>query len=202
MRRAPVYDLIKTLSTAEVKKMTKRCESADAAYGSLLRIMHGSAKKDEALFKKEFAAIHPQVDYTETKSYLYKFLLRHLTEWEHEQNVFTEVNYAFVTAELLLNRGLKQEAYTIFKSAKTKADEAGFYQLSIVALKRMQNICFSTSRTDKDYALIHQLGLEEADAREKDKAASISLQLYIRFLHLIEKHGAPPHRLCSKPFRK
>ncbi len=201
MRVAPVFELVKTLSPAQIKLLGRRSEP-HAAFITLLKIMQQAPQKEEALFKKQFLAIHPGIDFTETKSYLYQFLLRHLTELSHEESLIAEITYSFATAEAVANRHLHKESLAIYKAAKQKADEAGFFQLSAVALKRMQNILFKSARTDKDYSLLQQLANEEAAAIEKDKAASISMQLYVRFVQLVEKYGGPTTPAVLKQFQE
>lgn len=202
MRITPIYELIQSLTNAEVKQLKKRSESPQSAFLTLLGVMKSADRKDEAAFKTKFKQQHPQVDYTETKSYLYKFLLRHLTELTHEQNLVSQINYSFVTAETLLNRKLYKEAYAIYNTAKKQAEEAGFYQLSAVALKRMQNILFQTSRTDKEYTMLYELYAEEEAATELDKTTSACMQLYIRFVRLIEVHGGPTTPAVLNEFRQ
>lgn len=201
MRIAPVYELVKSLSVTELKQLKQRCESPKSAYMTLLEILKASPYKSETTFKARFNDIHPEINYTETKSYLYKFLLRHLTEFSHEEMLITEINYSFATAEAVANRNLQNESLSIYKAAKQKADEVGFFLLSAVALKRMQNILFKSARTDKDYLLLEKLAHQEEAAIEKDRAASICMQLYVQFVRLVEKHGGPTTPAVLKQFQ-
>lgn len=200
MRIAPVFDLVKTLTDGELKLLKKRAHDTDAAYLDLLRIFKNAVTNNEAVFKKQFAAKHPEINYTETKSYLYKFLLRVLTEIHHEQNVFTRINFQFVTADVLFQRGLAEEAYSIYKHCKTLAEEESFFLLSAVALKRMQNVRFKLAKSDKEYALLDSLSVQETEAIEKDREASVCMHQYIRFVQLIEKYGGPTSQEVLQKF--
>ncbi len=177
MRIAPVYELIKSLSDAELKALAKRSESPRSAYLTLLGIMQLSSRKDEAYFQSKFNELQPGVNYTETKSYLYKFLLRHLTEINHSYNPFTEINYSFVTAEILQAKGLPGEAVKILESAHERAEEEGYHQLSVVALKRMKNIVFSNKveLRNKEYDRIQKM---EQEAAAKDEESRQAMMLY------------------------
>lgn len=202
MRIAPVYDLIKTLSSAEVKMLRKRSESPKAAFIGLLEIMLVAQKNDDFFLKTDFSKKFPNIDYAETKSYLYSFMLRHLTEFNHKQNSFTEINYRLVTAETLVTRGMSKEAYNIFSQVKETANRENFFQLSVVAIKRMKALKLKSSKTENDYRQLHILHREESEAIEKDKEGSMCLLLYGNFIQLLEKYGGVINEKTKREFEK
>ncbi len=202
MRIAPVFELIKTLSPGEVKMLKKRSESPNAAFIGLLEIMVGATNNSDAAFVKQFAQKFPDVNYSETKSYLYQYILRHLTEHSSHINTFAEINYRIVTAEVLHSRGLVKEAITVFKQASAAAAEAQYYQLNVVCLKRIKSITFKNAKTARDYTELKLLYEQEQAAIENDKVASDSFMLYAAFVELIEKYGGPVNEKVLAEFEK
>lgn len=201
MRIAPVYELVKSLSVAELKQLKRRSESPKSAYLTLLDIMKASPLKSEATFKARFSEVHPEINYAETKSYLYKFLLQHLTEIHHHYNPFTEINYSIATAEVLHSKGVHREAIKILNNAYLHAEAEGYHQLSVVALKRMKNITLGTSSVadiKKEFARIHQL---ETDASEKDAETREAMMLYSKMLMILEADGIK-RKAAGNDFRK
>lgn len=202
MRIAPVFELIKTLSAGELKMLKKRSESPQAAFIGLLEIMIAATNNSEADFVEQFEQKFASVNYSETKSYLYQYILRHLTEHSSQANTFTEINYRIVTAEILHSRGLIKEAITVFKQACAAATQAQYFQLSVVCLKRIKTIKFKNAKTAKDYAELKLLNDEEKAAIEKDREVSDSFMLYANFVELIEKYGGPVNEKILAEFRK
>lgn len=202
MRKAPVFELVKTLSPADLKMLRKRTESNTSAYIGLLDILVDAPKNNEVDFKKAFESTFKGVDYIETKSYLYKFLLRHLTSQEPGPNSFAQINYSFCTAEMLFSRGLTDEAISVYKQANKLALEEGFYQLSIVAIRRIKNLKLKTMRNARDYQEIKQLHEEEISALKNDRDVSEAMMLYTDFLQLTEKYGGPVNKTIAAQFEK
>lgn len=202
MRIAPVYELITTLTPGEVKMLRHRSGSPKAAFIGLLNIMLSVQKNDEPFFKEQFAQQFKGIDYTETKSYLYKYILRHLTGAEPQPNTFAQINYSFATAEMLLVRGLISEALTIFKQANKLAQQEGFYQLSVVAIRRIKNVKLKTKRTQRDYEEIQELHEQEKFALKNDSDVSEAMMLYTNFIELIEKYGGPVNDKVLNQFEK
>lgn len=200
MRIAPVFELIKTLTAAEVKMLKQRAESPNAAFLSLLKIMVQAPTNDEAGFKTSFKKNHPDTDYTETKSYLYYYILQHLTERSNKLNDFTAINYNFVTAEMLTKRGLVKEAISVLKNTDEHAAREDYHQLRIVALKRLQRLQFLTIKTDTDYKLLEHLHKQEIEQLKLEEAASHCFILYTRFVKLIERYGGPINEKTEKQF--
>lgn len=202
MRIAPVYELVKTLTPGELKVMRRRSESAGAAFIGLLDVMAASADNNEADFKKQFAAKFKGVDYSETKSYLYKFLLRNLTAQQSDLNAFAQINYSFATAEMLFARGLADEAIATYRQADKQAQQEGFYQLSIVAIRRIKNLKLKTQRTANDYKEIRELHKREQEAIKMDGDVSEAMMLYTDFVQLIERYGGPVNKKVLSQFDK
>ncbi|MBP6730598.1 MAG: hypothetical protein KA149_00980 [Chitinophagales bacterium] len=202
MRIAPVFELIKTLSPGEVKMLKKRSESPHAAFIGLLEIMVAATNNSDAAFVKQFGQKFAGVNYSETKSYLYQYILRHLTEHSSQANTFAEINYRIVTAEILHSRGLIKEAITVFKQACAAATQAQYFQLSVVCLKRIKTIKFKNAKTAKDYAELNLLNEQEIAAIENDRAVSQSFMLYAAFVELIEKYGGPVNERVQAQFEK
>lgn len=200
MRIAPVFELVKTLSVAEVKMLKHRAESPNAAYLSLLKIMVQAPDNNETNFKTLFKKIHPSTDYSETKSYLYYFILQHLTEHSSKLNDFTAINYNFVTAETLARRGLIKEAISILKNTDQHAGREDFHQLRIVALKRLQRLQFLNTKTDADYNLLEELYKQEIEQIKLEEASAHCFILYARFVKLIERYGGPINEKIEKQF--
>jgi hypothetical protein len=201
MRKAPVYELVKTLTTGEVKMLRKRSESAGAAYIGLLDILVAAPANNETETKSLFARQFNGIDYTETKSYLYKYLLRHLTAQEQPPNTFAQINYSFATAEMLFSRGLTDEAVSVFKQANKLAQHEGFYQLSVVAIRRIKNLKLKTMRTSRDYEEIQQLHEQEKTALKNDSDVSEAMMLYTAFLQLTEKYGGPVNKKVTARYQ-
>lgn len=201
MRKAPVFELVKTLTTGDLKMLHKRSESAGAAYIGLLDILAAAPANNETEIKSLFTRRFDGIDYTETKSYLYKYLLRHLTAQEPQPNTFAQINYSFATAEMLFSRGLTDEAVSVFKQANKLAQQEGFYQLSVVAIRRMKNLKLRTMRTSRDYEEIQQLHEQEKDALKNDSDVSEAMMLYTAFLQLTEKYGGPVNKQATARYQ-
>lgn len=202
MRIAPVYELIKTLTPGELKIMHKRSESTGAAFIGLLNVMATAAVNNEADFKKQFAVKFKGVNYSETKSYLYRFLLRNLTAQQPDLNAFAQISYNFATAEMLYARGLADEAIATYRHADKTAQQEGFYQLSVVAIRRIKNLKLKTQRTANDYKEIRELHKREHEAIKMDRDVSEAMMLYTDFVQLIERYGGPVNKKVLLQFEK
>jgi hypothetical protein len=200
MRIAPVFELIKTLSPAEIKMLKQRAQSGDVAFLALLKIMANAESKSDSVFKSEFEKLHKEVDYTETKSYLYYYILQHLTERSSKANDFSSICYDFVTAEMLGRRGLVKEAINILQNSDEIAAREDYHQLRVVALKRLLRLKFITTKTDSDYKQLEELHKAEMEQLELEKVSARAFILYARFVRLIERHGGPVNEQVEKQF--
>lgn len=200
MRIAPVFELIKTLSTAEIKMLKQRAQSGEVAFLALLKIMANAENKNDSAFKSEFEKLHKKVDYTETKSYLYYYILQHLTERSSKVNDFSAICYDFVTAEMLSRRGLVKEAVNVLQNSDEIASREDYHQLRVVALKRLLRIKFVSTKTDADYKQLEELHKAEMEQLEMEKVSARAFILYARFVKLIERHGGPVNEQVEEQF--
>jgi len=191
MKVIPILKLVKSMTPHELHLLRKKSSHRQAAYIGLLDMYSQTDIKSESKVKALFQAQFPLVDFSETKSFLYKFLLKGLTELNAQQSVFSSLYFDLITVDVLKARGLNVEANGLLKQIGNTAKKENYDLIYASSLRAQKLIQLKLANTAKDYTALELIHQEEKNALVREEEYAEALILYARLMPLL--HQGVPH---------
>jgi hypothetical protein len=190
MKVIPILKLIKSLSLQELHSLRKKSTHRQAAYIALLDMYYQTETKDEPKVKDQFKSQFPKVDFSETKSFLYKFILKGLTELNAKQTLLSSLYFDMISVDVLRARGLNSEALSMLKQVGNMAKKENYDLMQASALRAQKLMGLQQANTINEYHLLEHIHQEEMDALARYKEYSEALILYAKLMPILHK-GTP-----------
>jgi tetratricopeptide (TPR) repeat protein len=125
-RKDDLYQLIRSMSAAEKGYFKKYSAGGEKEYILLFDEIEKAEHTDDKLLKGKFGA-----HFSRLKNYLYKAVLRSLTQFHTEKNISLTLFEQLSWAKILITKGLLHQAYELVLDLKEKAAERELFALQL-----------------------------------------------------------------------
>ena len=200
---APLFDLVKTLSSAE-KRYFKVFASRYKGEKNYLKLFDAIAKQeeyDEESLKKKFRKAEFTKHLNYTKNYLYNLILKSLQSYHDKSQNFDLLNLQ-QQIEILYKRGLYKQSLKLITKAKKVAESSGKFLTLVELLDWEKEISFTNLLRPTNADLILEIYKEQQEFLRKFTIGASCRQLHTEFYQIYNKVGIPRNEKQLQAYEK